>query len=355
MSSATIAQLKGDKITASTSKGQTAKTNVGSAPREGEKTSTAVDTTKFPFDLSSNRYVEIKIYNTAAGDPNKDLLDAGGALVGAAAAGFKAFSGEEDFLAQVTAGFGAVGSGIGSAFESAQKGATETFKQYSKNFDKNGFGNAPLPETFKDKIFLPLPNEIAENLSHTYKEEGGITDTIDELTGGVGTALVGKSNAAGIGSLTGLSNLVSKATGRQAILYNKNKLAMFESSAFRSITLNWTMIPNNQREAHAIHTIITKMKAYSSPQAVANKLLLRAPFFARLEFHNKVINDALQFKEVVITGIDVNYTVSGHMETFHDDIPKTVSMSVTFQDREPKTLQAWGNGAYAESGYEAGQ
>ena len=74
---------------------------------------------------------------------------------------------------------------------------------------------------------------------------------------------------------------------------------------------------------------------------MSGKLLLRAPFFAKLDFSNQLINTALQFKEVVMTSIEVNYSTSGYMETYSDDAPKTMSLSVTFQDREPKTLEDW--------------
>ncbi|MCD6435186.1 MAG: baseplate tail-tube junction protein [Clostridiales bacterium] len=195
--------------------------------------------------------------------------------------------------------------------------------------------------TWMDNIWLPLPNEIGESLSHQYNESTGLLNT---LTGGGAKGVVD-------GLVTTPSDIISKATGTQALIFNENKLAQFEGSDFRSITLSWTLIANNPKEARSIQEIITKLKAFSSPQAVSGKLLLRAPFFCRLEFPNKIIDEALQFRETVMTSIDVNYSVTGYMETFRDDMPKTISLSITFKDREPKTLQAWAKG---QSGYEYG-
>ena len=333
----TTAKIKGEKISEKTSKGQIPPTNVPAKSRTPN--TTTKNSTKFPFHLGHNRYLEIQIYNTIPGDPNVDLLDAAGSAVNALGSAFTSYKGPDNFIANAKA----VITGATSAPKVAET-KTDITTAISKSWDlwktqSNQLGNPKLPDSFMDTIFLPLPNDIQEKLSYQYGEQGGLTDSLIKNTpifGGVGEA--------GINSLTGVSNIISKATGRQALTYNKNKLAKFEGADFRDISLTWTLIPNNQREAVAIQDIIVKLKTYSSPQAVANKLLLRAPFFAKLVFQNDVINEALQFKEVVITGIDVNWTVSGHMETFHDDNPKTISLTVNFKDREPKTQEAWAKG-----------
>lgn len=330
MGADTIAQIKGVKVSEATTKGKVPQTNVGTNDRTPKKE--VVDTTKFPFNLGHKRYVEIQIYNTIKGDPNEDLLNAANGGIDALGSAFEGFISDNDFINNAKASLSGAAPST-STLTSLKNSATTAWDQYKSQ--ANGLGNPKLPNEFKDIIFLPLPNDLQEKLSHTYTTQPGITD---DAVNAIPAARLA------IDAATGASNIMSKATGRQAISYNKNLLAKFDSSNFRSISLTWTLIPNNQREAIAIQTIITKLKAYSSPQAVANKLLLRAPFFAKLVFQNEVINQALQFQEVVMTSVDVNWTVSGHMETFHDDNPKTVSLTIDFQDREPKTSEAWGKG-----------
>ena len=327
--SQTLALLQSQKISAKTTKGQTHVTNLLLQPRT-KKGSAGV--TKFPFELSQHRYVEIKIYDTSDGDPNQALLDTASGAVDAVSAAFKSADSTGDFISNISSVFPNLSSSISSSYQSITDAAQSAWKSFQAN--NNGFGNPSLPKSFKDTMFLPLPNDIIENLTHNYATDE--QSLVDEATGGI-------LNKAVDMSASKISSLISKATGRQALTYNKNLLAKFTNSNFRSITLTWTLVPNNQREAVAIQEIITKLKAYSSPKAVANKMLLRAPFFAKLVFQNQVLNDSLQFKEVVITNIDVNWSVGGKMETFHDDNPKVVSLSVTFHDREPKTLQAWGD------------
>ena len=60
------------------------------------------------------------------------------------------------------------------------------------------------------------------------------------------------------------------------------------------------------------------------------------------------MNKALQFNEVNITSINVEYSPGGNMETFHDDMPKSVDLSITFTDREPKTAADWKDNSITE-------
>ena len=337
MGNQTVAQLKGEKISESVTKGVTPPTNLAASNRND--IDAGVSTTKFPFHLSPNRYLEIHIYNTSEGDPNKQLLDVASGVVEQTQQAFKSYIDQGDFINNIKAQLSTSEasettlniSSIGNLID----GVEQAWKNWTTQL--NSFGNPSLPKKFVDVIFLPLPNDIQEQLNYEYSEESGLADTF--LQSAIGTPV-----KEGIEKFTGISNIVSMATGTQALSYNKNLLAKFDRANFREISLTWTLIPNNQKEAVAIQTIITKLKAYSSPQAVAGKLLLRAPFFAKLKFQNKVIDQALQFKEVVITNIEVNWTVSGRMETFHDDNPKTLSLTVTFKDREPKTQEAWTEG-----------
>ena len=303
---------------------------------------------RFPATLSPERSMIIAVYDTSKDDPNKDFINntdviakkasknlsdlikavdktaqpgVANTLIGAAETAYTLTKGAVNLAAGLlTGGLSALGTVTSSAEDVIKKFA-----------DTKNFGNPDLTKTpeYKDAIYLPLPNEISEQLSHQYNNENvGVFQHGDILEGQVG-------------GITTVSNLISKATGKQALVFNKNKLAMYESTDFRSITLTWTLVPNNMSESNTIQAILLKLKAYSSPQAVNGKLFLRAPFFLRLYFPNIIIDDALQFKDCVITNIEVNYSSNSNMETFTDNMPKVMNLSVTFQDREPKTLQAW--------------
>ena len=146
---------------------------------------------------------------------------------------------------------------------------------------------------------------------------------------------------AGKNMLASGSALIAKMTGSQNYKFYENKIQMYDSSAFRSISLSWTLIPNNQKETKNLHEIVRKIKMYASPQTLAGKLLLRSPHFFKLDFNNDIINKAMQFTEVVVTGIDIQYSPGGSMELFHDRAPKSIELTINFTEREPKVFSDW--------------
>ena len=312
---------------------KSSKTELSSSPRNKNIVG---DTIHFPTGLNSKRYIKIQIFDTTKHmqDPNKPIATGAKAVVDQAR---QLVKGEIPGTIEID-NLSELGGDAVKLVKDDFAPVAAAWEQYTSTF--TDVGNPALSENFKDNIFLPLPNELEESLSHTWSNDNkGLVQSIP------GAEMLGTGVAK-------VSDLVSLATGTQALVFNHNKRAKFIETEFRSITLTWTLVPNNHNESIAIQSIITKLKAYSSPQAVGGKSLLRAPFFARLHFDNSTLNDALQFKEVVMTNISVNYSVSGFMETFDkDDMPKNMSLSITFQDREPKTLQAWGNGMYGEAGY----
>ncbi len=313
-------------------------------------------TTKFPDDLSEKRYVNIQIYNTIQNDPNKFIAGGAGIVVETAIGFFNGIGkGGGVIDSAISAGKSAIESGkqLWNSATASKIGAK--FNKSMANFKDVGnpsVGGNGEP-VYMDEIWLPLPNDISESLNHNWIEGKGALDTITETASdilssiGIGGSggLEGGGGGSAIKSLvspiTGASNLASKMTGTQALTYNENKLIQYTDTEFRTIDLKWTLVPNNKGENATLQSIFVKLKAYSSPQSVSGKLLLRAPFFCRLKFYNPTLNDALQFDECVMTSITLNYTATGQMETFNDDMPKVMEMNMTFKDREPKTLQNW--------------
>jgi len=289
----------------------------------------------FPEALSPQRRLKISVYDTTEGDPNIEIAASSKGFVEQSIKSTKkVFSNisDGDFLnaaADIVTGtqeavFNTISSGTGAV--SAIGTASGTFGDRLTDA-----GNVALVDKFIQNIFLPFPNEVQESMSQSWGTQESVMRWLP-------TGLSGGTTA-----VETISNKVSLATGTQALIANLNKSVKWEGTEFRSITLTWTLVPNNANESKTIHEIITSLKAFASPQAVVQKSLLRAPFYFKLMFGERdgVINQALQFTECVITNIEVNYSVAGNMETFNDNNPKIMQLSITFKDREPKTLSDW--------------
>ncbi len=291
---------------------------------------------KYPSNLSQDRYLTIGVWDTSKNDPNQLISDiASSAARSVKEAAFGSATG--------TAVPADAAPSLTKSIDNAWNGAGGIAKQYyNNNISKGNFGNPSLDDggipVWKYNFYLPLPNEIQEALSHDFTSQGGLVDQAAELL----TSIPGISKLSGLSDTAGkISNMASLATGSQAWSYYDNKVLKYTSSDFRSLDCSWTMIANNQAEAKTIQEIILQLKAFSSPESRAGKLMVQAPHFFSLTFNNKVIDDALQFKEVVITGLSVNYSTNSDMQLFVDEMPKTINLSITFKDREPKLANTW--------------
>ena len=305
----------------------------------------------FPANLDATRAVGIYVYDT---DPS-DLMNVG---------------------------WDAALKKVEDLKEKAFKDINTSINTNAKFFDalkntKASIGNSDLPSDLKATFFLPLPNNLQESNSHSWNEENGWFDsfaggavagaaigaaagkaagagTVGQVATGLAGAASGNALKAGIKALEPITANIAKMTGSQNYKYYENKIQMYNNSAFRSITLAWTLIPNNQKESNTIHELIREIKMYASPQTLAGKMLLRSPHFFKLDFFNKTIRDALQFSEVVINNIDVTYSPGGNMDLFHDAMPKSVELQIQFTERQPKTAEDWGAGWKDESNQKTG-
>lgn len=261
---------------------------------------------KFPNNLNTSRYLEIAVYDTSNVDKVNKGLSAGAKNVEELAT--KAFTIVET-----------------------------TINDLKSTIKETGVANKSLPREFKANIFLPFPNTISETFSHEYADEPGWADQAAK-------AFVKDTAESGVTKFNGLAAGLAKATGSQAYKYFENQIQMYQKTAFRSIDLIWHLVPNNKEENAKIHEIIRVFKMYSSAEALAGKLILRSPHFFELRFSNKTLQNALQFTEVNLISIVVEYSPGGNMEMFNDELPKSVSVNMTFQDREPKLHKHWKDG-----------
>jgi hypothetical protein len=209
-------------------------------------------------------------------------------------------------------------------------------------------GNRRLSKSLAYTFYLPIPNNLSENFSNTYEEKDGwIIDAAKFMADKTGP--LGSLAKKGVGMVGGGMETLAKFTGSRKIKFYENKLQMFNAQNFREISLSWTFVPHSAGEAMALQNIVKKIKAYGSPEAMAGKLLIKAPNFFSLDFKgNYVLNDALRFNEVVLISCAIDYVPGGVMETYHDNMPKAYQLSMTFRDRQPKLRRDWLN-SYSDS------
>jgi len=288
----------------------------------------------FPDNLDNIRYLTIQVYSP---NKNKELNTAlsasTSAVVTAGNDAFKSLSDADSIGSFVTGLKDAIVEGakaLVTVIPTGVEALKQQYKSVANNLISTGdLSNAKLTSDWIDNLYLPLPNELAESMSHVFAEKPGWAD-----------AMIPGSRTLGEG-VQEKTAILASATGQQALVYDENKIQMYQSSAFRIIDLSWTLTPHNAPEAKKLQEIVRRLKMYSSPRSQSGKLLLEAPHFFKLSFGNEVINNALQFNEVVLTSVSVAYSPGSSLELFHDGMPKSVQLGLSFKDREPKLASDW--------------
>ncbi len=307
--------------------------------------------TKFPNNLPNERYVNISVYDTSVADQlSFGLANAESAIVSTVVGAFsdagttiKTGVDSGNYIKiPVDLGKNLISGTVNLAKQAYESTLGVIDAAYRtgvdlKNgiFGGNGLGNKRLGSKWKYNFFLPLPNELQENISNDYQEQDGwVNDVLNSND-------VTKQIVDGTKKIDSITSTIAKATGARTIKYYENKLQMYNGSNFREISLTWTLVPNNATESEKIHEMIRQIKMYGSPEASNGKLMVKSPHYFSLQFMNPVLDKALQFYEVVLISADVSYSPTGNMELYNDQTPKAVNLTLNFRDREPKLAQDW--------------
>ena len=298
-------------------------------------------TNVYPNDLEKEKTVAIHVYDTSKYEKiYSGLIDttqnvASGMLSTFASAG----SGIANALTGVANQFTSSLEKAPGGFFSSGEGSTGTFKNFTSSMSGIDLtpGNMKLSKKYHETFYLPVPNELQEQISNGYEDKPGWINDMPGM-GAVKGFIDDKTTGEGMSMATW-----SKLTGARSIQYYENRIQMYTSSEFREITLTWDLVPNNAAESNQIQEIVRKIKMYGSPETAAGKLILKSPCFFGIEFFNPTLDSALQFCEVVLISATIDYVPGGNMEMYKDNMPKHIQLSMTFRDREPKLRENWEN------------
>lgn len=314
--------------------GSTSKTDAGDAYNE-----TSV---KFPDDLSQVRYMEFNFYDSNQAEKvGRIVKDIAGASVGYA--GEPAVEGLESTVTTIKGNPIFDGLGLTSLAEGIQEESTvenrglneETETELSAGITAR---NAVQSGIFKFAIYLPLVNNMREQITHSWKEDSGpVAGTLGEVV----KPYVEQS-----------SGNVGKMFGARTVMVNPDYTQTYEGSSLRAFVLNWVLMPNSRDEAETIFEIVRIFKRASSPQRTMASTMLLPPLFVNVFFANPKLQDALRMDEMLITGVSINYSETGFMETFQDGIPKAIMLEISVNERRMRTQDTWASDpSDADDGY----
>ena len=240
-------------------------------------------------------------------------------------------------------------------------------------------------------IFLPIPQQVSDNIGAAYSQSelnplqiaglNAASTILDQLRGGEEATLnrqqvteaVLNGNIAGIdettrkainsivsgqavnalGANVSIQGLISRASGQ---IFQQNLELLFSGVKLRTFPFIFDFAPRNHVESGVVMDIIRVIKRSASPSRQGdNALFMKSPKLFQLQYltgaHEHPFLNA--FKICVCEDISVNYTASGTYATYSDGTPVHIRMQLTFKEINPIYAEDYDShvmGPYANPG-----
>ena len=194
---------------------------------------------------------------------------------------------------------------------------------YNDDSRKMGaFAETLFSDNYKD-IFNPTTLTSPEALTAAGFIGGGL------LPGGnsVMTALVG----AGLGTI--VTTEIQRGSGK---ISNPNEIVMYNSTALRTFTFAWTILPDSAKESQQATGLI-KMFRKAAHATKNNNLLITVPDHVIVSFHGAGVKgvEMIQLPPCVIESVNVSYNPNNTSFFKENNAPVEIALAVTLKEMVP--------------------
>ena len=249
------------------------------------------------------------------------------------------------------------------------------FHEYNPPFSTGGFSDSGLrgynrsiselgPQIGGD-VFLYMPQDISAQYGATWSDMN-FSNIARTALGSTGAAFNGEFGAAAVTAIEGakqsILNGVSKGTvfakglsevlqstnfgnvsvndifsGITGQIFNPNTEVIYKGPKMRGFSLEFKMVPSNDKESKDIKDIIRLFKyamlpSYGNGSGIVS--FVRVPAIADVSFMrgNTENMDVTQFKPCAMADLDISYTPDGAWATYADGSPVATTLKATFQE-----------------------
>jgi hypothetical protein len=155
------------------------------------------------------------------------------------------------------------------------------------------------------------------------------------LAGGAIGATLGSSTAAAITAVAGgaiggaMRTELQRATGQVS---NPNELINYTSTALRTFTFNWTILPDSEYESIQATGLIKFMRK-SAHARKDSSLVVTVPDHVIISFHGA--RDMIQIPPLVIESVNVTYNPNNSSFFKQNNSPVEIGLTATFKEIAP--------------------
>jgi hypothetical protein len=217
-------------------------------------------------------------------------------------------------------------------------------------------------------IILPMPSNIQDGNSVAYGEEtlsnftakgldiAESAMTADILKDGLSSLDNTFQKAGKLIDNAGLRDIVIKSLAAEAVsifggnvsvnsilarqsgqIINPNMELLFSGVTLRTFRFSFKMTPRNKKESEQIKQIIKTLKKNMAPGGQRGDDFLTTPKIFQPQYMKGTRPHPFlhKFKTCFLKDMSVNYTGENTYATYSDGIPISMTMDLTFQEREP--------------------
>ena len=141
------------------------------------------------------------------------------------------------------------------------------------------------------------------------------------------TALVG----AGLGTI--VTTEIQRGSGK---ISNPNEIVMYNSTALRTFSFAWTILPDSAKESEQATGLI-KMFRKAAHATKDNNLLITVPDHVIVSFHGAGIKgvEMIQLPPCVIESVNVSYNPNNTSFFKENNAPVEIALAVTLKEMVP--------------------
>lgn len=254
-------------------------------------------------------------------------------------------------------------------FKDINKGATKDTSTPLATYNQSATDSKFYDKTAEKSIILYMPEDVSTGYKANWTGKAfsniGAAALSTAGSGDAGQAIQNSFNLLGTAMDQLIPNAgrkviqetISKLTGEEiadndiysstrGVILNPNVELLFNGVDLRNFSLNYKLVPRNQKEADNITEIIKIFKRSMLPRTsdgkemnlvksdnIANSFI-KVPHFCKVSFmRGGGLNpDVAQYKMCAITQVDINFTPDGTYATYESGKMVAVGLSLAFQE-----------------------
>lgn len=171
---------------------------------------------------------------------------------------------------------------------------------------------------------LPFPDGgLIDSVTHTYSQDHPVGSRISSAYDGF----------TGSDAATYLSGMVPDPMITQ----------VYKGTGPRTWAGTWQIVPQSMGESALVALLLRNLKTYASPDKTDTPKIgmLIQPYVFKIYFSNPLIQAAMNFNYMAITGYSINYFAQGYASTYKDMMPKHIELTMNFAEQGIKYRSDW--------------